>query len=92
MNQEDVQKLAHMARIDITKEEGDTLVSSLKSILSYVDQIRALPTDTVPTDMPLFYNIVREDDAPAKATHSHEMLLDNMPERQDSYLQVRKIL
>lgn len=92
MNPKDVQKLAQMARITINEEEAITLGSSFDDILTYVDQIQKLSTESSTVAMPALYNITREDKHSSHASFSHEILLENMPERKDDYLKVRKIL
>lgn len=92
MNQEDIQTLAHMARMHVSEEEGQALAESFDSIIAYVDQIRGLETSgDFDTQYP-FSNIGRSDDEEPQASFSSDIIAQDMPAREGSYLKVKKIL
>jgi aspartyl-tRNA(Asn)/glutamyl-tRNA(Gln) amidotransferase subunit C len=59
----DVQKVAHLARIQITSEEEKMLFPEIQALLGYVQEIMAVPVDDV---LPLYQpfvesGLLRED-------------------------------
>ena len=47
MNKEDVEKIAHLARLGMTEQERDTYAEDLSRILGLVSQMNAVGTDGV---------------------------------------------
>lgn len=47
MNQEDIEKIAHLARLSVSEQERDTYVHDLSRILGLIEQMKAVPTDGV---------------------------------------------
>ena len=47
MNRADVEKIAHLARLDITEEEAEAYASDLSSILALVEQMNSVDTEDV---------------------------------------------
>lgn len=48
IGKEEIQKLGHLARLNISDEEVESLTKDLNSILDYVSQIEKLDTSGVP--------------------------------------------
>jgi len=54
LNRQDVEKIAHLARLSITVEELPVYVNSLSSIVSFVDELSRIQTgDVEPMAHPL---------------------------------------
>ncbi|WP_030007034.1 Asp-tRNA(Asn)/Glu-tRNA(Gln) amidotransferase subunit GatC [Picosynechococcus sp. NKBG042902] len=89
---EQVRKVAHLARLELTPEEEQRLPSQLSAILDYVEQLSELDTDNVePTTRAIdVSNITRTDEQ--KTYGDRQLLLDNAPDREDDYFRVPKIL
>jgi len=49
IGQDEVQKIAHLARLNLTEAETATLGRDLNAILAYVGQLNELDTEGVPT-------------------------------------------
>ena len=79
LSRQDVQRIADLARLELTAEELDLFTRQLGDILSYVEQIRALDTTGVVPTSQLLNRPVDRDDAPA-ATLSRPELLGNAPD------------
>lgn len=63
INQKDIEKIAHLARINISEEESATLEVKLNSIISMIDKMQEVNTDNVE---PMFHALevtqpLRED-------------------------------
>ncbi|ANV84405.1 asparaginyl/glutamyl-tRNA amidotransferase subunit C [Picosynechococcus sp. PCC 7003] len=89
---EQVRKVAHLARLELTPEEEQRLPSQLSAILDYVEQLSELDTDNVePTTRAIdVSNITRADEQ--KTFGDRQLLLDNAPDREEDYFRVPKIL
>lgn len=93
MNKDDINKLAGLARIAVSEEEKERLTSDLTKILAYVDQIKGVTASL--SDKPLpsrLRNVMREDDNPHEPGAYKEELVAGMPQAEDGYLKVKKIL
>ena len=79
LTRQDVQRIADLARLELTDEELDLFTRQLGDILTYVEQIRALDTTGVAPTSQVLNRPVDRDDVPAD-TLSREDLLRNAPD------------
>ena len=79
LKREDVQRIAELARLELSRDELELFTRQLGDILTYVEQIRALDTTGVaPTSQVLNRPVDREDE-PQPAL-SREELMRNAPD------------
>ena len=79
LTRQDVQRIADLARLELTSDELDLFTRQLGDILSYVEQIRSLDTAGVaPTSQVLNRPVDRADDP--QPTLSRADLLANAPD------------
>jgi aspartyl-tRNA(Asn)/glutamyl-tRNA(Gln) amidotransferase subunit C len=79
LTRQDVQKIASLARLELTGDELDLFTRQLGDILTYVEQIRVLDTTGVaPTSQVLNRPLDRPDTT--SPTLSREELLTNAPD------------
>ena len=79
LKREDVQRIAELARLELSPDELELFTRQLGDILTYVEQIRALDTTGVaPTSQVLNRPVDREDTL--QPTLSREDLMRNAPE------------
>ena len=79
LKREDVQRIAELARLELTTDELELFTRQLGDILTYVEQIRALDTSGVaPTSQVLNRPVDREDDP--LPTLSGDDLMRNAPD------------
>jgi aspartyl-tRNA(Asn)/glutamyl-tRNA(Gln) amidotransferase subunit C len=90
MEIKDVEKLAALARIDISDEEKLSLLKDFESILGYIDSIKKADIEAVDPEYEL-YNAWRED-IPENREFSRDLIVEQFPEQQDGFLKVKKIL
>ncbi|USR89454.1 Asp-tRNA(Asn)/Glu-tRNA(Gln) amidotransferase subunit GatC [Phormidium yuhuli AB48] len=91
-NQDDVKKVAHLARLKLTENEETQFVGQLNGILDYFQQLEELDTENVkPTAHAIdMRNITRNDQ---QEVYPHrEDLLESAPDREDEFFKVPKIL
>lgn len=87
-----VRKVAHLARLELSPEEESQFTTQLNSILDYVEQLKELDTAEVsPTTRAIeVSNIHRADQL--EVFDDRESLLENSPEREEDFIRVPKIL
>lgn len=92
IDREQVRKIAHLARLDITPEEEEQFASQLSSILEYAEQLSELDTtDVTPTTRAIeLSNITRPDTTFLYG--SREALLKESPEPEGEFFKVPQIL
>ena len=89
---EQVHKVAHLARLELTPEEETQFTTQLNGILDYIEQLNELETaDVPPTTRAIeVSNITRSDQL--ELFSDREGLLGKAPEREDDFFKVPKIL
>lgn len=92
LDREQVQKVAHLARLELTPEEEENFTTQLGSILDYFEQLSELDTtDVQPMTRAIeLSNITRPDEI--KSEVKPEELLREAPEQEDLFFRVPQIL
>lgn len=93
MKREDIERLANLARIELTAAEAESFAVEVSSILGYVSEIEEI-TGNAPEEKieGALVNVMREDSEPHAAGLYTEDLLASAPERDGQYVKVKKIL
>ena len=89
---EEVKKVAHLARLELNENEINNHVEQLEKILDYVKQLEKIDTDDVPctTRAIEVINVFRKDEK--KNSDCSDDILDLGPSREDKYFKVPKII
>lgn len=89
----DIEKLAKLARIELTTEEKEKLLKEVDPILGYVAQLKEV-TSVVGEDKKAgdLRNVVRIDENSTETGKNTKDIVADMPDSQDDYLKVEKIL
>ena len=92
IDKESLKKIAHLARLQIKPEEETTLLSSMDSVLSWMEQLNEIDTEGVE---PLTHildeaKIWRQDIS--NNTLSREEALSNAPSKNDTYIMVPTVI
>ena len=92
ISKEEVERVAKLARLEITEAEKEVFDTHLSSILTYMDKLKTLNTDGVePTATVLEQtNVLREDKVCPSLPA--EKALANAPECENGFFRVPKIL
>jgi aspartyl-tRNA(Asn)/glutamyl-tRNA(Gln) amidotransferase subunit C len=87
-----VHKVAHLARLQLTPAEESQFATQLSSILEYFEQLSQLDTNHVePTTRAIdVSNITRVDEL--RPYPNRESILDSAPEREGDFFRVPKIM
>jgi len=89
----DIEKLAKLARIELTSEEKEKLLKEVDPILGYVTQLKEV-VSVVGEEKKAgeLRNVAREDANPTETGTNTKDIIADMPDSQDNYLKVEKIL
>ncbi|MFA6227244.1 MAG: Asp-tRNA(Asn)/Glu-tRNA(Gln) amidotransferase subunit GatC [Candidatus Paceibacterota bacterium] len=89
----DIEKLAKLARIELTNEEKQKLLKEVDPILGYVAQLKEV-TSKVEGGPKVgdLRNVMREDSNSTESGVNTDVLVKEMPASQGNYLKVKKIL
>lgn len=79
LSTQDVQRIAELARLELSSDELELFTRQLGDILTYVEQIRALDTTGVAPTSQVLNRPVDRDDVP-QPTLSRTDLLGNAPD------------
>jgi len=92
INQEEVKKVAHLARLELNEDEINKHAEQLEKILQYIEQLEKIDTDGVPSTTRAIevINVFRKDEN--KNSDCTEDLLELGPSREDKYFKVPKII
>lgn len=93
MNRTDVEKLAKLARIDVSHDEVDRLLLSFDSILEFVSHVQEISSKEVEVSLVGgYYNVMRDDEKPHESGIYSKEILNSSPEREGDFVKVKKIL
>lgn len=89
----EVEHIAKLSRLELSVEEKKKFVSELSSILEYVEQLDEVDTDRVePTaQVTGLTNVTRRDEIEGGDKETREGLLNEAPERDGDFLQVKSV-
>lgn len=93
ISNEEVRKLAALARIHVEESEIEGLREDMNSILDYVGQVKevagGLEEDT---EIGPLKNVMRRDEDPTNHGAFSKELIAEFPDKEGDYLKVKKIL
>lgn len=89
----DIEKLGKLARIELTQGEMEKLLNEVDPILGYITQLKEV-IGTVGEEKVAgeHRNIDRADGTPTETATNTKAIVADMPDSQDDYLKVKKIL
>ena len=90
----DINKVAHLARLELSDEEIEEYGSQLDDILKFIDQLNEIDVDGIePTAhaAPVF-DVYREDEEQPERTLSPEEVLGNAPATAHEQIKMPKVI
>lgn len=92
IDKETVEKVAHLARLELAEDEKETMIADMNKILGFMDKLNEIDTSGIE---PLVYmtnevNTVREDVIKQEVTHEEALL--NAPKHDENYFLVAKVI
>lgn len=92
ISREEIKKLADLARIEVSDEELINLNGEIDSVLDYVAQIQKVSVEETDLEFGSSFNVFREDQLLSQGNADREDIIGAFPNKQGSYLKVKKIL
>ena len=92
ITRQEVEHVAHLARLELTPEEAEEFTGQLGQILEYFDKLKELDTGAIePTSHAIpMVNAFREDEV--RPSQDQETALQNAPEKERGFFRVPKII
>jgi aspartyl-tRNA(Asn)/glutamyl-tRNA(Gln) amidotransferase subunit C len=92
IDKDTVAKIAHLARLEVSEQETETLVGDMNKILDFMAKLNEVNTENVE---PLVYmtqevNALRDDVVKQEITHEEALL--NAPEQDGKHFLVAKVI
>jgi aspartyl-tRNA(Asn)/glutamyl-tRNA(Gln) amidotransferase subunit C len=93
LSKEEVQKVAKLARIELTQEEVEKFQTQLSDILDYIDKLQEVNTDNVETTAQVtgLENVLREDAIKGCPEDEREAALNQAPELAANFVKVKSV-
>jgi len=93
LNKSEVQKIASLARIEITDEEAEKYSKELSDILGFVEKLNEVDTEDVE---PIAHitgakNRIREDRVIEASNETKDGIINNFPEKKDKFDKVKAV-
>lgn len=94
LTQDDIRKLAHLARLKLTEEEVERLAGQLTDVLDYVDVLAELDTDDVveTSQVTGLSNVSRPDVVDRSLCDPAELLETSALPKQDGQIRIKRML
>jgi aspartyl-tRNA(Asn)/glutamyl-tRNA(Gln) amidotransferase subunit C len=88
----DIEKVARLARLELSEEEKVTFGNQLEQILTYMEQLNRLDTTGVePTSHAIpIHNVFREDEM--KPSFKQEEVMSISPDQENEHFKVPRII
>jgi aspartyl-tRNA(Asn)/glutamyl-tRNA(Gln) amidotransferase subunit C len=92
IEQETLQKIAHLARLNFDAQEAEKMSADLSQVLNWVDQLQEVDTEGVEplTNMSAEVNVFRTDVIGTQLTQDEA--LKNSPQKENGFFTVPKVL
>jgi aspartyl-tRNA(Asn)/glutamyl-tRNA(Gln) amidotransferase subunit C len=92
VDKETVEKVAHLARLELAEDEKQKMIADMNKILGFMDKLNEIDTSGIE---PLVYmtneiNVTREDVIKQEITHEEALL--NAPKHDKDYFLVAKVI
>ena len=93
MSDIDIQHLANLARIEISKDEQKLIEPQIESIIAYVGKLSEVDTSNVPQSVYMTdaVNVIREDVVEDCDPETRKRLIEAFPEKMGDALQVQGV-
>ena len=91
---EDVEHIAELARIELSKEETEKFAGELSDVLGYIGQLEEVDTKEVEpvSQVTGLVNVLRDDVAKSSDEDTRKTMIDNFPDKDGEYIKVKQIM
>lgn len=94
LTQDDVRRLAHLARLNLTQEEVERLANELTDILNYVDMLTEVDTEGVPETSQVtgLSNVTRPDEIDQSLCEPDALLETSPLPKRDHQIRIKRMM
>lgn len=92
INEELIDHIAHLARLEFEGEAKEAISQDLSNIISFMEKLQEVETNDVEPLVFMSTEINRLRDDVAAVTISHEEALKNAPKKDSDYFRIPKVL
>lgn len=92
MDRKEIEKLAELARLDLSDEEAAALAGDIDAILRYVSEIQEVAESDEAVALTEPYNVARKDGEPHETGKYTDVLLKEAPSREGDYIKVKRTI
>jgi len=94
LTQEEIEHIAHLARIELTQEEKVRYGKEMSAILEYIQKLEEIETDNVEPigHITGMVNIYRQDIARTENAEEVAGIMDNVPHTKKECISVKQVL
>jgi len=91
---EEVEYIADLARIELTKDEKEKFSIELSAVLGYIEQLKEVDTKNVEpvSQVTGLENVLREDIVELCDDDTRKRIIDNFPDQDDDYIKVKQVM
>ena len=91
---EEVEHIAELARIKLTKEEKIEFSDELSDILRYIEQLQEVDTNNIEpaSQVTGLINVLKEDIVENYDEDDKKKIIKNFPEEKDGYVKVKQVM
>ena len=94
ISQQEIEHIAELARIGLTKEEEKIFSEELSNILEYIEQLKEIDTKNIEpvSQVTGMVNVLREDITNNCDKNIREKIIANFPEEKDRCVKVKSVM
>ena len=91
---QEVEHIAELAKIGLTKEEKERFSGELSDILEYIEQLKEIDTKNIEpvSQVTGLVNVIREDVADDCDEDARKKIINNFPEEKDGCVKVKQVM
>ena len=91
---QEVEHIAELARIGLTKKEKEKFSEELSDVLEYIEQLKEIDTKDIEpvSQVTGLINVVREDVSDTCDEDTRKKIISNFPEEKDGCVKVKQVM
>ncbi|MCK5490628.1 MAG: Asp-tRNA(Asn)/Glu-tRNA(Gln) amidotransferase subunit GatC [Candidatus Pacebacteria bacterium] len=90
----EVEHIAELARIELSKEEVEKFSGELSDVLGYIGQLEEVETEGIEpvSQVTGLVNVLRNDVAKSSDEDTRRTMIDNFPDKDGDYIKVKQVM
>lgn len=93
LSKEEVERIANLARLELTGKEAEKMQKDLSEILDYFNLLKQAPKSELNSAQPAAVNShLRKDEAKPRDAEEAQRIIAAFPDKKDDYIKVKTIL